>query len=80
VGSHPIFPTLHAAARELVAGTEPDTPAQFLHAQAEWDPFAFIDLCKAASSGQADSQHCREIAQLEWQILFDFCYRSALGD
>jgi len=46
-----------------------------------WDPFAFVDLCEQASRGDAVLERiCREIQQLEWRLLFDFCYRRALGE
>jgi hypothetical protein len=41
---------------------------------------AFIDLCeKSASNGSATEMLCRRIQQREWELLFDFCYREAVG-
>ena len=80
VGEHAIFPTLCSAARELVETTDREQAAAFLRTQSEWDPFAFVDLCEAATRGKANAQFCREIAQLEWRILFDHCYRSAVSE
>jgi hypothetical protein len=44
------------------------------------DPFAFVDACQAArrTSGVADA-YCRRVQQLEWECLFDHCYRRAVG-
>ncbi|MEN1678055.1 MAG: hypothetical protein AAGJ46_00570 [Planctomycetota bacterium] len=42
----------------------------------EWDPFAFVDQCEAATrSGHADE--CRERQQAEWETLFAWCYQHA---
>lgn len=80
VGGHPVFATLHSAAQELVARTALEGASSFLGTQSDWDPFAFVDLCEAATRGTVNVQLCRDIAQLEWRILFDHCYRSAVGD
>jgi len=77
VGEHPVFEPLHQAAAEL-AGAEPQ--AAFLRTQKAWDPFAFIDLCEEAAKRRGSSEAvCRKIQQREWQLLFDYCYRQALG-
>jgi hypothetical protein len=80
VGDHPIFAPLHSAAQEFIAGTDLEEAGDFLRTQPQWDPFAFVDFCEAATRGKANAQLCRDIAQLEWRILFDHCYRSAVGD
>jgi hypothetical protein len=77
VGDHPVFESVRQAAAELAAN-EPQ--AAFLGRQKAWDPFAFIDLCEeAARRGGASETLCREIQQREWQVLFDYCYRQAVG-
>jgi hypothetical protein len=77
VGNHPVFEPLRQAAAEL-AKREPH--AEFLVRQQAWDPFAFIDLCeKSASNGSPTEMLCRRIQQREWELLFDFCYRAAVG-
>jgi hypothetical protein len=69
VGKHPVFASLAA-----------DPQAQTLLKSSAWDPFAFVDLCEAAASGRDDlEQLMREVAKIEWQLLFDFCYRGAIG-
>jgi hypothetical protein len=78
VGDHPIFPALHAAARESAAG-ETHSSARFLATGAAWDPFAFVDLCEASLCGRSPCEDlCRRIQQREWQLLFDYCYRKAV--
>jgi hypothetical protein len=80
VPRHAIFEPLAAAARELAAKPELDTSAQFLASQSTWDAFAFVDLCEAIARGRSRcDQLAREIARVEWQLLFDHCYRRAIG-
>jgi hypothetical protein len=64
VGSHAIFPALAEAA---------GSPAP-------WDPFAFIDLCERArcQPGLELETRARNIQQVEWQLLFDYCARPAV--
>jgi hypothetical protein len=76
VGDHAIFPALQAAAAPLAEGAPP--AAAFLARQRAWDPFAFIDLCEAALAGQAPTESlCQRIQQVEWQLLFTYCYQQA---
>jgi hypothetical protein len=76
VGRHEIFPALRAAAAALAGEDIPE----FRNA-AQWDPFAFIDLCEQeGGSGSGKRAKALERVQLaEWQLLFDFCCRRALG-
>jgi hypothetical protein len=81
VGDHPVFVALHEAAAALAGSTEADGAARFLGRQASWDPFAFIDLCERCVAGRsANERLCREIQQREWELLFDYCYRQAVGE
>jgi hypothetical protein len=78
VGDHPVFAPLHVAAKELAGDATGD--AAFLARQAAWDPFAFIDLCESCTTGRASAAMlCRQIQQREWELLFDYCYRRAVG-
>jgi hypothetical protein len=80
VGNHPVFDSLRSQAAELAAATPLPESAEFLKVQSAWDPFAFIDLCEA-SLDEKSSTHmlCRRIQQKEWELLFEFCYRQAIG-
>ena len=80
VGDHEIFPVLRDAARPIVIEANADNAFEFLATQAAWDAFAFMDLCEAAIRGQADEALCRKISRLEWQVLFEYCYRQAIGE
>ncbi len=81
VGDHAIYPALRdeAAAIASAADDLPDEAA-FLATQTSWDPNAFIDLCEAANVGGVPAGDlCRSIQQREWEMLFDYCYREAIG-
>jgi hypothetical protein len=79
VGQHPIFAVLHTEAARLAA-SEPRSAAAFLTQQQSWDPFAFIDFCEATVKGRTNAEPlCRAVQQREWELLFDYCYRKAVG-
>jgi hypothetical protein len=80
VPRHAIFGPLGAAASDLARGQRLDGPAEFLAGLTTWDPFRFVDLCEAVARGRSQCAGlAREIARVEWQILFDDCYLRALG-
>lgn len=80
VPRHPIFEPLAEAARELTAGKKLDPAAEFLATQKSWDANRFVDLCEAIAGGQSKAELlAREVARAEWRLLFDHCYRDALG-
>ena len=56
-------------------------PRARIESQPQWDPFWFVDECETVQ-GRADAdleQQLREVQRREWQLLFDYCYRKALG-
>jgi hypothetical protein len=66
VGAHPVYELLREQAARL--------------GWTAWDAMAFVDLCEAnADEGAPRQQLCREVQQAEWGLLFDFCYRRAVG-
>lgn len=81
VGSHPIFPQLAAQAKRLAEAEKSlDASAKFLAEGAAWDPFRFVDLCEQVARGKSSArQLCLAVQRLEWQLLFDHCYREAVG-
>jgi hypothetical protein len=80
VSDHPIFSPVAQAAATLAKNTTLDAPAEFLAAQSTWDPFRFVDLCEAIARNRSKcSDLARQIAAAEWQLLFDHCYRRAIG-
>ncbi len=81
VGGHPVFGPLCAAARRLASQAPLDRSAAFLMEQEAWEPFAFIDLCEAVVRGRSKQESlCRQIARAEWELLFDYSYRLAVGE
>jgi hypothetical protein len=81
VGEHPVFEELAEESRGIAQGAKAAGRAQYLATQSGWDPFRFVDLCQAAHKGDGASQGvCRQVERVEWQLLFDFCYRQAVGD
>jgi hypothetical protein len=65
VGDHPVFALLRERAPNL--GYSYTTPV------------AFVDYCeRVRSSGSEDEKLAKQIQLLEWQLLFDFCYRKAV--
>ena len=80
VPEHPIHEPLAAAALELATGVKLDPAAAFLGTQSSWDAFHFVDLCEAIACGRSQAEQlAREIARVEWQLLFDHCFRKAVG-
>jgi hypothetical protein len=77
VGDHPIFEPLAADAKEIAAGDSGNV-VKLLKDQSGWDAFAFVDLCERAA-GSSSEMLCRRIQQREWELLFDYCYRQAIG-
>ena len=70
VGEHPAFETVVSRVKQAA-----DTPPR------AWDPFAFVDRCEAALSNKStDLDACLELQQIEWESLFDYCHRAAIGD
>jgi hypothetical protein len=79
VGEHPVYEGLRFDAAELAADAPP--AAAFLRTQTAWEPFAFVDLCAASLVGQVPcAELCRRIQKREWELLFDWCYRHAVGE
>jgi hypothetical protein len=80
VGRHPIQPSLSRDAAALAQAAGPDRASEFLVTQGQWDAAAFVDLCEASLQGRVPHRMlCRRIQQREWQLLFDHCYRHAIG-
>jgi hypothetical protein len=81
VGQHPVFESLLANVRTFVkepALIEPEI--RVLAEKSAWDPFLFVDLCEQAARKKARLESpCRAIALIEWQLLFDYCYRQAVA-
>ncbi len=80
VGRHPVFEPLAQYGRELAVDDRCDPSAEYLAKQTDWDPFAFVDLCQRAQTSEPLLQPLAKRIQLrEWELLFDYCYRQAIG-
>jgi hypothetical protein len=80
VGRHPVFESLGERAAELAAARGNSGVAKSLAASGGWDPSAFVDLCEASVHGRGDANElCLDVQQAEWELLFDHCYRAAIG-
>jgi hypothetical protein len=43
------------------------------------NPLEFVDFCeRVRGSGSAEEEVARRVQLLEWQLLFDHCYRTAI--
>jgi len=72
VGEHPLFPQLHAAARELLgdaAGLE--NYRKSLTAGKKWDPYRMIDWCESAGE-ELEVSYLRAVQAIEIQGLTYF--------
>jgi hypothetical protein len=81
VGQHPTFAAL--SERAHVAASLRDANAslgEMRLCDGDWDPFVFVDICHAVEHGETAARElCLDIQQAEWELLFDFCYREAIG-
>jgi hypothetical protein len=68
-------------ARDYALADPEQTETHPLLEQKQWNPAAFVDLCDAARSGNPSLEMlCRKIQLREWHLLFDYCYRRAVGE
>jgi hypothetical protein len=78
VGDHAVFGDLCEAAKSAAADGGSDSA--FLRDQSDWDPYAFIDLVEACLSGQSEETTiCKEVQQREFELLFEYSYKQAVG-
>jgi hypothetical protein len=79
VESHKVFPAVCAEAQALAARS-PDAPsARWLAEQTAWDPFHFVDACRAATRGgtTAEIELLRRLHLSEWRYLLEYCVERA---
>jgi hypothetical protein len=80
VGKHAVYGPLAAAARQLAEQGAPGRWAGYLLERTDWEPFRFVELCqRARDDAPAVRDLCMQIQQREWELLFDDCYRLAIG-
>ena len=79
VGEHPVFDAIaeHPHVAASLRDAEPSFGETRLHEHG-WNPFAFVDLCQAVARGKSDAREsCLDIQQVEWELLFDYCFRAS---
>lgn len=80
VGVHPVSGLLQGEASRIAQEMDAPAEAEFLKGDGEWDPFKFIRLCEACrGSGSPLEDLCKQVQRREWELLFDYCYKRALG-
>jgi hypothetical protein len=79
--SLPFLKTLGAAAARLYKDELSDAALAKIARGEPWDPFRFVDICKACTTGNASiDQVCRKLQRLEWNYLFSHCHARAFGN
>ena len=84
VGDHKLFPQLRESTLGLL-GHEGKVVSQRLRddvgRRPAWDPCWLVDQCELANRGGDAGlvTLLEQIQLLEWQLLFDYCYRKAVG-
>jgi hypothetical protein len=80
VAYHPVTETLGEKVPSMVRQADLDFSTAFLSQQDTWNADSFVDLCQAVLMGKSEgSSICLRVAALEWELLFDYCYRGAVG-
>jgi hypothetical protein len=80
VGKHPVLDQVGQRAAEMAAVRGEERLLKKLVTGGAWDPLAFIDLVETSVRGDVDARElCLDIQQAEWELLFDFCHRAAIG-
>lgn len=79
VGQHPVYENLEMRATEIAAEHGEAAVVQQLSVGNKWQPSGFVDLCQSAQRGRTSTRDaCLDVQQVEWELLFDFCYRAAV--
>lgn len=79
VGDHPVYDILSSRIAETELASSP-MASQLGFDPSNWDPYAFVDVCQqVAGRGDESETFCRELAWIEWQELFKFCYDRAIA-
>ncbi|RYD81566.1 MAG: hypothetical protein EOP84_10800 [Verrucomicrobiaceae bacterium] len=70
-GRLPVFEKIHRAAAEHSA---------LVARQTTWDPYLFTGECEQARFGaQEKTPELAAVQRAEWEVLFDYCWREAMG-
>ncbi len=81
VGDHEVLRQLDEQLAPLVAAADTSQQARRLLVSGRYDPYAMVDACQHATRADGDAaDFCRRVQQLEWELLFDYSYRHAVGE
>ncbi len=79
-GGMPFLTPLGKAAGQLFGRELTDPSLARLASGDAWDPYRFVDICKACiKNNPGIDSICRKLQRLEWTYLFSFCLVSAFG-
>ena len=83
-GDHELFPPLRESTLELLCHGGEAVSERLRHdveRRPAWDPYWLVDQCELANRGGDAGlvTLLQQIQLLEWQLLFDYCYRKAVG-
>lgn len=80
-GNHPIYNYLAQGAGAILAKLEGLNEERLSSQIDEWDAIYYIKLCEQSEEAGGElAAFCGQVQDLEWQILFHFCYQSAIGE
>jgi len=81
VAGHPVFGSLREAALEMLSEEDAAGLRGAIEGRDEWDVFWMVDQCEAARRGGGGEleKGLLGIQLVEWQLVFDYCYRRAVG-
>lgn len=79
-GELPFFDELGEQAARLVVGRGEHPLLKLLAKGEPWDPYRFVDLCKACINGTpAIEDLCKNLQELEWRRLFEHTLEKAVA-
>lgn len=77
-GALPFFAKLGEEAAQLLVGQAAHPQFGRLAEGVPWDPYRFVDICKASANGPSATQEvCKKLQLLEWQHLFEHTFDQA---
>lgn len=85
VGAHACFSAISTATRHIcVAAVGTTIPPAAQKLSMSWQPNLFVDYCQAIMQQDPTGESspallCRKIARAEWDALFEYCCRKAIG-
>ena len=78
VADHPVYERLASSSQQLLE--QDQLPGLLPLAGGRWDPFMFGDMCEdVVLHDKGNRLTCQSLSRLEWMLLFDNCYHSAIG-